>query len=66
MKGSSPQANDDDHADAGDEDTQSKLSTAVAPTIQEEDTVLAPPSFKVKRVDYYYSWWTRNWKYRVR
>ncbi|TFK64312.1 P-loop containing nucleoside triphosphate hydrolase protein [Pluteus cervinus] len=25
---------------------------------------LTPPSLKVKRVDYYYSRWTRNWKYR--
>lgn len=46
------------------DDTESKVSTTT-PTAREADTQLAPPSLKVKHVDYYYSWWTRSWKYRV-
>jgi len=31
----------------------------------EEREALPPPNLKVKRVDNYYSRWSRNWKYRV-
>ncbi|KAF9449629.1 P-loop containing nucleoside triphosphate hydrolase protein [Macrolepiota fuliginosa MF-IS2] len=48
--------------DVGD-DKESRIST-VAPTIRGEEIQAGPPSLKVKRVDYYYSWWTRSWKYR--
>ncbi|KAJ3560415.1 hypothetical protein NP233_g10853 [Leucocoprinus birnbaumii] len=53
-----------DEPDVGN-DTESKIST-VAPTVRGSENVaeLAPPSLKIKRVDYYYSWWTRAWKYR--
>jgi hypothetical protein len=34
----------------------------VASTIK---TPLSPPSFKVKRVDHYYSRWSRKWKYQT-
>lgn len=27
-------------------------------------TPLAPVNLKVKRVDHYYSWWSRSWKYK--
>ncbi|KAF9482979.1 P-loop containing nucleoside triphosphate hydrolase protein [Pholiota conissans] len=40
------------------DDNESKV-TAVA-----KDDNLPPPALKVKRVDYYYSWWTKSWKYR--
>lgn len=70
MKGSSSSRRaDEDDDDTGGDDTESKVSTTVAaPTIRggEGTTLAPPPSFKVKRVDYYYSWWTRSWKYRVR
>ncbi|KAF9449627.1 P-loop containing nucleoside triphosphate hydrolase protein [Macrolepiota fuliginosa MF-IS2] len=49
-------------SDVGD-DTESRIST-VAPTVRGGEIQAGPPSLKVKRVDYYYSWWTRNWKYR--
>jgi hypothetical protein len=62
--GSSSRIDELDGPDVGN-DTESKIST-VATTVRGEDTQLAAPSFKVKRVDYYYSWWTRSWKYRVR
>ncbi|KAF5347625.1 hypothetical protein D9756_010669 [Leucocoprinus leucothites] len=47
-------------------DTESKISTVAPSTIRggDNNTQLAAPSLKVKRVDYYYSWWTRSWKYR--
>jgi hypothetical protein len=41
------------------DDNESKI-TAVA-----KDEHLPVPALKVKRVDYYYSWWTKSWKYRV-
>ncbi|CAA7269692.1 unnamed protein product [Cyclocybe aegerita] len=41
-----------------DDDAQSNVSTVV------RDEALPVPSLKVKRVDYYYSRWTRSWKYR--
>jgi hypothetical protein len=41
-----------------DDDNASTTSTVVRD--------IAPPALKVKRVDYYYSWWTKSWKYRVR
>ncbi|KAF8956224.1 P-loop containing nucleoside triphosphate hydrolase protein [Flammula alnicola] len=41
-----------------DDDNESKVSTIV------RDDNLPVPSLKVKRVDYYYSWWTKSWKYR--
>jgi hypothetical protein len=40
-------------------DAQSSASTVV----REEGPILAP-SLKVKRVDYYYSRWTKSWKYK--
>ncbi|KAF8186777.1 hypothetical protein BJ912DRAFT_451923 [Pholiota molesta] len=40
------------------DDNESKI-TAVA-----KDEHLPVPALKVKRVDYYYSWWTKSWKYR--
>jgi len=42
-----------------DDDGESKVSTIV------RDEPLPVPSLKVKRVDYYYSRWTKSWKYRV-
>jgi len=36
-----------------------------APTIAPRDEPLPVPSLKVKRVDHYYSRWSRSWKYRV-
>lgn len=41
------------------DDTESKAETVV------RDEPLPSPSLKVKRVDYYYSRWTKSWKYRV-
>ena len=43
----------------GDNDTESNVSTII------RDEPLPIPSLKVKRVDYYYSRWTKSWKYRV-
>ncbi|KAJ7114472.1 hypothetical protein C8R44DRAFT_881309 [Mycena epipterygia] len=40
------------------DDTESKVSTIV------KDEPLPPPSSKIKRVDYFYSRWTKGWKYR--
>ena len=37
-----------------------------APTIAPRDEDLPVPSLKVKRVDHYYSRWSRQWKYRVK
>jgi hypothetical protein len=62
IKSSSPRL---ESSDVGD-DTESKISTATSTVRGGEDARLAQPSFKVKRVEYYYSWWTRSWKYRVR
>jgi len=42
-----------------DSDAESNVSTIV------RDEPLPIPSLKVKRVDYYYSRWTKSWKYRV-
>lgn len=51
----------EEHKDNGDEgDSQSQTSDTEAP-----DATLAPPTLKVKRVDYYYSRWSKEWKYRV-
>jgi len=33
--------------------------------IREQVESTAPPSLKVKRVDHYYSRWSKAWKYRV-
>ena len=44
------------------DDTQSTASGSTV--VREEGPVLAP-SLKVKRVDYYYSRWTKSWKYKV-
>jgi hypothetical protein len=41
--------------------TNSDEESVVASTIQ---TPLPPPTLKVKRVDYYYSRWSRKWKYQ--
>jgi hypothetical protein len=41
------------------DDAQSVSSTVV------RDEPAPVPSLKVKRVDYYYSRWTRAWKYKV-
>jgi hypothetical protein len=40
------------------DDNESKVSTIV------RDEPLPVPSLKVKRVDFYYSRWTKSWKYR--
>lgn len=40
-------------------DNESKVSTIV------REEPLPVPSLKVKRVDHYYSRWTKSWKYRV-
>ncbi|KAG7443460.1 P-loop containing nucleoside triphosphate hydrolase protein [Guyanagaster necrorhizus] len=40
-------------------ETESKVST-----IKEDDERLTPPTLKVKRVDHYYSRWSKSWKYR--
>jgi len=42
-----------------DDDAKSATSTVV------RDELAPVPSLKVKRVDYYYSRWTKSWKYRV-
>ena|ERR1700761_6036215 len=42
-----------------DDDTESKVETIV------RDEPLPPASLKMKRVDYYYSRWGKQWKYRV-
>lgn len=43
-------------------ETDSVEQSTVASTIQEQ---LPPPNLKVKRLDYYYSRWSRKWKYQV-
>lgn len=45
------------------DDNESKFSKA---TTVVKDESLPPPILKVKRVDYYYSKWTKSYKYRVR
>ena len=50
-----------DFDNGGDIDSESKVSTTVA-----RDEPLPIPSLKIKRVDYYYSRWGKQWKYRVR
>ncbi len=42
-----------------DDDTESKVSTIV------RDEPLPPASTKIKRVDCYYSKWSKAWKYKV-
>jgi hypothetical protein len=42
-----------------DDDTESKVSTIV------RDEPLPPASSKIKRVDYFYSRWSKGWKYKV-
>lgn len=42
-----------------DGDAESKASTIV------KDEELPAPALKVKRLDYYYSRWSKGWKYRV-
>ncbi|KAF7296934.1 AAA domain-containing protein [Mycena indigotica] len=44
--------------DFADDDAESKISTIV------RDDPLPPASSKVKRVDYYYSRWGKQWKYK--
>lgn len=43
------------------DDNESKFSKTTA--VANEN--VSPPALKVKRVDYYYSRWTRSYKYRV-
>ncbi|KAG6835827.1 hypothetical protein H0H93_014300 [Arthromyces matolae] len=42
------------------EDNESHTATV------RDDEALPVPSLKIKRVDYYYSRWSKSWKYRVR
>ncbi|KAK0481171.1 P-loop containing nucleoside triphosphate hydrolase protein [Armillaria luteobubalina] len=42
-----------------DMETESKVST-----IKEDEEPLTPPTLKIKRVDHYYSRWSKSWKYR--
>jgi len=51
-----PPVPDSEGVDSG--DTESKVSTIV------KDDELPVPSLKVKRLDYYYSRWSKGWKYR--
>ena len=44
-----------------DNETEHNASTAA---LLPATTPLAPPNLKVKRVDYYYSKWSKSWKYR--
>jgi hypothetical protein len=37
----------------------------IASTVVREEGPILVPSLKIKRVDYYYSRWTKSWKYRV-
>jgi hypothetical protein len=46
-------------------DTQSESKMSAATTVARGDESLTAPSLKVKRVDHYYSRWTKGWKYRV-
>jgi len=50
-----------DYDDLSDVQSVSKESTSTAV----RDEPLPVPSLKVKRVDHYYSRWTKGWKYRV-
>jgi len=43
-----------------DDDTRSTSSTVVR-----DEGPVPVPSLKIKRVDYYYSRWTKSWKYKV-
>ncbi|KAJ7451970.1 P-loop containing nucleoside triphosphate hydrolase protein [Mycena latifolia] len=43
-----------------DDDAESKVSTVV----KDKDEALPPASSKIKRVDYFYSRWSKGWKYR--
>jgi hypothetical protein len=43
------------------DENESKVSTVM----QDPETVTETPSLKIKRVDWYYSKWTKSWKYRV-
>jgi len=45
-----------------DDDDESKVSTIC----RDEPAIRLEPSYKVKRVDYYYSRWHKYYKYRVR
>ena len=48
------------------DDNESKLTlTATAPGKTEQQEALPIPSLKIKRVDNYYSRWSKGWKYRV-
>lgn len=40
------------------DDTQSETSTVL------QEPTLVAPSLKVKKVDFYYSRWSKSWKYR--
>lgn len=50
---------DDDDSDAL---SESKVS---AFTVTRDESSRPAPSLKVKRVDHYFSRWTKSWKYRV-
>jgi len=39
--------------------------STIASTVQAFQESLPPPNLKVKRLDYYYSKWSRKWKYQV-
>lgn len=59
VKGSSSSYRFEENKD-DDSDNKSTASTVVR-----EEGPLPVPSLKIKRVDYYYSRWTKSWKYRV-
>src|SRR6266545_2454950 len=46
------------------DDARSQTSTA-STVVREVEGSVTVPSLKIKRVDYYYSPWSRPWKYRV-
>lgn len=48
--------------DSSDARSESKMSIATAVVRDEQ---LPVPSLKVKRVDHYYSKWSKSWKYKV-
>ena len=53
-----PSTPENEKAEEGDD--KSQTSTVV------RDDPLPVPSLKIKRVDLYYSRWSKSWKYRVR
>ncbi|KZP28708.1 hypothetical protein FIBSPDRAFT_1039447 [Athelia psychrophila] len=62
---SRPQSTIDTEKNSVDPDGDSERSTiGRSPTMQASDASLPPVSLKVKRLDYYYSKWSRKWKYQ--